>query len=94
MDVWSVGVIYYQMLYGKRPFGEGLTQHTIYKDGTILNAKQVFLFYVSLVRCFLFWCSNKVEFPQPTDPKVNKVSEEAKDFIRGCLTYDQELRYV
>ncbi|CAM9317043.1 unnamed protein product [Ectocarpus fasciculatus] len=73
VDVWSVGVIYYQMLYGKRPFGEGLTQHTIYKDGTILNARQV-------------------DFPSNSDPKVNKISDEAKDFIRGCLTYDQNLR--
>ena len=41
VDVWSVGVIYYQMLFGIRPFGEGMSQQRMYKAGTILDAKMV-----------------------------------------------------
>ena len=69
VDVWSVGVIFYQMLYGKRPFGEGKSQENVLREGVILNATQV-------------------EYP------VNgfKVSDEAKEFIRACLTHSKEHR--
>ena len=36
--------------------------------------------------------ANRVEFP--ADFKGVKVSEEAKDFIRACLTADQRYRFV
>ena len=38
----------------------------------------------------IIYNSSQVEFP--TDPKAPKVSEEAKDLIRACLTKDQRLR--
>mmetsp|Transcript_20319 Transcript_20319/g.39861 ORF Transcript_20319/g.39861 Transcript_20319/m.39861 type:complete len:1026 (-) Transcript_20319:1350-4427(-) len=68
VDVWSTGVIFYQMLYGMRPFGEGMTQEKVLQQGTITRAFQV-------------------DFPEKP-----QVSNEAKEFIRRCLTYSQEYR--
>ncbi len=36
-----MGVIFYQMLYGRRPFGEGMTQEQIMRNGVMLNAREV-----------------------------------------------------
>ncbi|KAJ8245953.1 hypothetical protein GJAV_G00262090 [Gymnothorax javanicus] len=41
VDVWSVGVIFYQSLYGRKPFGHNQSQQDILQENTILKATDV-----------------------------------------------------
>ncbi|KAJ6827076.1 serine/threonine-protein kinase TOUSLED [Iris pallida] len=68
VDVWSAGIMFYQMLFGRRPFGHDQTQERILREDTIIKAR-------------------RVEFPSKPS-----VSNEAKDLIRRCLTYNQAER--
>ena len=41
VDVWSVGVIFYQCLFGRKPFGNEQSQASILHENTILKATEV-----------------------------------------------------
>ncbi|KAL3597120.1 hypothetical protein D5086_008757, partial [Populus alba] len=40
-DVWSAGVLFYQMLFCRRPFGHDQTHERILREGTIIKACRV-----------------------------------------------------
>lgn len=44
VDVWSCGIIFYQMLFGRRPFAEGESQRRIWQDKLIVSSARTLRF--------------------------------------------------
>jgi len=40
VDIFSIGVIFYELLYGIKPFGHNMSQEKIFKEHIMLNAKK------------------------------------------------------
>ena len=41
VDVWGAAVVFYQMLYGRKPFGNDVSQQQLVQNRIILNARSV-----------------------------------------------------
>ena len=41
VDIWSIGVIYYEMIFGEKPFGNQMSQMRILNEGIMLKASVV-----------------------------------------------------
>ena len=41
VDVWSAGVIFFELLFARKPFGQGLSQEALLRSGAMLSGLQV-----------------------------------------------------
>ncbi|KNH09455.1 protein kinase [Perkinsela sp. CCAP 1560/4] len=79
VDVWALGVVFYQMLFGRRPFGEGLTQKQIWNNNVMGKIKGI----AGKSSATDAEIENKVNYILfPSKPSV---TVEAKEFIKSCF---------
>ena len=76
VDVFAIGVMFYQLIVGKRPFGHGMTRDKFLAKQTEVHAEEVKF-------------PDEEEAANPSNPAI---SNGAKDFIRACLQLEQKDR--
>ncbi|KAJ0083232.1 hypothetical protein Patl1_30277 [Pistacia atlantica] len=84
VDVWSAGILFYQMLFGRRPFGHDQTQERILREDTIIKARKVEFPSRPAV-------SNEAKTPV-MHFFISFLGYSMQDLIRRCLTYNQAER--
>eukprot|EP00986_Skeletonema_menzelii_P001758 scaffold484_cov148-Skeletonema_menzelii.AAC.12 len=84
VDVWSIGVIYFQMLFGRRPFGDGQSQDHILRNQTMLNATEVnFPSKPAISEGAKAFICNSLEYDQHVRPNMSKLCEHS--YLRSPL---------
>mmetsp|Transcript_9386 Transcript_9386/g.40721 ORF Transcript_9386/g.40721 Transcript_9386/m.40721 type:complete len:628 (-) Transcript_9386:1236-3119(-) len=76
VDVWSAGVILYQMLYGRKPFGHEQSQERIMRESTILRESLEFPLKPSVpadAKAFIKRCLTR---DQRDRPNINQILED------------------
>ncbi len=84
VDVWSIGVIYYQMLFGRRPFGDGQSQDHILRNQIMLNATEVhFPSTPAISEGAKAFIRDSLAYEQHIRPNMSKLCEHS--YLRSTL---------
>ncbi len=84
--------MFFEMIYGVKPFGEGMTPTAIVHEQAILSAKEV-NFPDEWRKLSGGKSENSTTNITTLRARSAKLSQDAKEFIRSCLRYNEAERY-